>query len=135
MTRPGTISTSYDGRLDARTLPVRVADDAAGRREDHAADDVLVGDGGVGGAVERLELEEAPDDRDEREKRCQRHPLVALAELARRPSAGRSRLLTASLRWPRPAVGLPVATCTAWAMRKTIGATAAVAIACGSVSG
>ena len=93
-----------------------------------------MGDVGIGGAVERLELEEAPDDRDERQKRCQRHPFVALAELAH-VRAGKQQVAHGIAPLASPRVGLPVATCTAWAMRKTIGATAAVAIACGSVSG
>ncbi len=115
-------------------LSVGVADDAAGRREDDPADDVLVRDGRVRRPVERLELEEPPDDDHEGEEGGERHPLVALAELAD-VRAREQEVAHGIAPLGSPRVGLPVATCTAWAMRKTMGATAAVAIACGSVNG
>ena len=93
-----------------------------------------MGDGRVRRSIERLELEEARDNPDESEERRERHPFVALAELthvrAREQQVAHGVAPLAS-----PRVGLPVARCTAWAMRKTIGATAAVAIACGNASG
>ncbi len=79
---PGDDLDVVRGAARREHLAVRVADDAAGRRQDDAADDVLVRDGRVRRAVERLELEEAADDGEEREERGERHPLVALAELA-----------------------------------------------------
>ena len=130
ITRPGTMSTLNEGRLDASTRPCasRTMPRVVGMRD--AANDVLVRRLRVLGALDDLELEEPHADDAEREEGDERHPAVPLPELADVRPRDEERAHA------RPPVSFGDPDIVAWwmrcAMRKTSGATAPVASTCGS---
>src|SRR5580693_3095771 len=112
-------------------LAVFVANDPACGRESYAPNDVLVRDRRVVAPAQDLKLEQPNGDRGKRRERRERHPFVTTTKLSdRRP---RREALRQSETPARSVLGEPPdIECTAWASRNTRGATAAVAIACGS---
>ena len=96
-------------RAGSTRAPCRsVADDAAGRREDDAADDVLVRDvRSTSAPSSAWSWKRRADETTKARNAAERHPLVALAELADVRARERAGSLTASPRSLRALVRAP----------------------------
>ena len=123
-------------------LALAIVDDAPGRRQWDAPDDVLVRDRGVRRPLEHLQLEQPAHDGAERDERHEGHPLEPTTELAdvrarNEELAHSSHPACTELAVPPIVESREPVTVAEWsrsARRNTNGAISPVAITCGRTS-